>query len=253
MYPTLIKFGPFAVHAYGFFIAVGFLVGMGIAVSHAKKSGLPFQKIADLGFYVILSSILGARVFYIFTDWERFSGNLLDMFKIWEGGLVFYGGLIAAMLTGIWFIKKNSLPALKTLDVFAPALAIGHAFGRIGCFFAGCCHGAPTNVPWAVTFTHPESLAVKGVPLHPVQLYDSAGELAIFFLLLTLRKSKRFDGELIFTYGILYSILRFTVEFLRGDATKVMVSGILSIAQIISIGLFFVSLVMYEISRRKGQ
>ena len=244
MYPELFKIGPLTVHTYGLFVAMGFLAGISLAVSRAKKIGLPHNQIADLGFYILLAAIVGSRVLYVFVNFSHFLSSPLDVFKIWEGGLVFYGGFLAAFATAVWYIKKHSLPVMKTLDVYAPSLAIGHALGRIGCFFAGCCYGAPATVPWAVTFTDPQCLAIKGVALHPTQLYESVGEFTIFFILLFVRSRQKFDGQLIWVYGVAYSALRFTVEIFRGDFERGVYGGGISISQDISIGIFLVSLFM---------
>ena len=122
--------------------------------------------------------------------WQHFLEHPLDMVKIWEGGLVFYGGVIFALPTVIWYAKKKGLPLWQTADIWAPSIAIGHAIGRLGCFCAGCCYGRPAEgLPWAVTFTNPNSLAILGTPLHPTQLYESALELMNFLILMTLRRS----------------------------------------------------------------
>ena len=146
-----------------------------------------------------------------------FLRNPLDIFKIWKGGLVFYGGVIFAIPVAVWYAKKKGLDIWSIADIFAPSLAIGHAIGRLGCFSAGCCYGKHADdLPWAVTFLNPESLARIGIPLHPTQLYESAGEFINFLILITLRKRQAFKGQLFWAYLLIYSVIRFTVEILQG-------------------------------------
>ncbi|MEW6163175.1 MAG: prolipoprotein diacylglyceryl transferase [Nitrospirota bacterium] len=255
MHPVLFKIGPLTIHTYGVLMASGFLLGLGLAVRRARKEGIPSDKILDLGFYILLSAIIGSRLFFILMNAGYYLKNPLEIFKIWEGGLVFYGGLILAIPTAVWYVKKNTLGVWNTADLFAPSIAIGHSIGRIGCFFAGCCYGKPAEgLLWAVTFTDPQSLAIIGVPLHPTQLYESMGEFINFLLLVILRRYKSFNGQLFLTYILLYSVLRFIVEFYRGDVSRGFITSQLSLAQGISILMFLVAVAGLVILRqRKGK
>ncbi len=250
MHPDLFRIGPLTIHTYGVMVAIGFLLGVGLAMRQARREGIPVERISDLSFYLLLAAIVGSRIFYILLNPAPYIKNPLSVFKIWEGGLVFYGGLIFAVITGIIYIKKKGLSLWQVADIYAPSIAIGHAIGRIGCFFAGCCHGRPADIPWAVTFTDPHSLAPLGIGLHPTQLYESAGEFLNFVILIILRKRQTFRGELFWTYVVLYSILRFFVEFYRGDAARGMVTAELSIAQLISVIMFFVAMGFMTFLRR---
>jgi phosphatidylglycerol:prolipoprotein diacylglycerol transferase len=152
----------------------------------------------------------------------------------------------------LWYVKKNALGVWSIADVFAPSLAIGHAIGRIGCFYSGCCYGKPAEgLPWAVTFTDPQSLALIGVPLHPVQLYESLGEFIIFFVLITLRRHKSFNGQFFMTYIILYSVLRFIVEFFRGDVARGFITSQISLSQGVSILMFLVAAAGFIMLKRR--
>jgi phosphatidylglycerol:prolipoprotein diacylglycerol transferase len=243
MHPILIKFGPVTIHTYGFFVALGFLLGLLLAVKQAKKEGLPHNKIIDLGFYILLAAILGSRLFFIILNAVHYMKNPLDIFKIWEGGLVFYGGVLLAVPTVIWYVKKNALGIWKTADIFTPSIAIGHTLGRLGCFSAGCCYGkSAESLPWGVVFTDPNCLAPTNILLHPTQLYESGGEFINFLILLLLRKYKSFNGQLFMTYLLLYAILRFTVEFFRGDVERGFIAESLSVAQGISILMFLIAI-----------
>ena len=150
-----------------------------------------------------MASLLGARLLYVLIEYKYFIDNPLEAFKIWKGGLVFYGGMIAAMAAGLIYIRKHDMPLWRVGDIVAPSLAIGQAIGRWGCFFAGCCYGVKTDVPWAITFTNPKSLAPLDIPLHPTQIYLSLNALVIFGILMWLLKRKSFDGQVLWTYGIL--------------------------------------------------
>ncbi len=253
MHPILIKVGPVTIHTYGFFVSLGFFIGLLLAVKQAKKEGISHNKIIDLGFYILLSAILGSRLFFIILNSSHYIKNPLEIFKIWEGGLVFYGGVLLAIPIVILYIKKNSLGIWSTADLFAPSIAIGHALGRLGCFSAGCCYGKTAeSLPWGVVFTDPNCLAPTNIPLHPTQLYESGGEFINFLILLILRKHKSFNGQLFMTYLLLYSVLRFTVEFFRGDVERGFISGNLSISQGISILMFSIAIIgMLVLKKRK--
>jgi len=251
MYPELFKIGPLTIHTYGVLVATGFLLGLGLAVRQAKKEGIPPNKIVDLGFYILLSALIGSRLFYVMINAGYYIKNPLDIFKVWEGGLVFYGGLVLTVLTVLWYVKKNALSIWSTADLFAPSLAIGHAIGRIGCFCAGCCYGKPAEgLPWAVSFTDPQTLALVGIPLHPTQIYESLGELTIFLVLITLRRHKSFNGQLFVTYVMLYSVLRFIVEFFRGDIARGFITHQLSFSQGVSILMFLTASAGFIMLRR---
>lgn len=251
MYPELFKIGPFTIHTYGVFVTAGFLLGLGFAVRQAKKEGVPPNKIVDLSFYILLSALIGSRLFYIMINANYYLKNPLDIFRVWEGGLVFYGGLLLTVPTVLWYVKRNALSLWVTADLFAPSLAIGHAIGRIGCFYAGCCYGKPAEgLPWAVTFTDPQTLALVGIPLHPTQLYESLGELTIFFALIALRRHKSFNGQLFVIYVILYSVLRFIVEFFRGDVARGFITQQLSFSQGVSVLIFLTAVAGFIVLRR---
>jgi phosphatidylglycerol:prolipoprotein diacylglycerol transferase len=252
MFPVLIKIGPLTIHTYGFLIAIGFLVALALATREAKRKDIPNERIIDIGFYALLSGIIGARLFFILTNWQHYCEHPLDTVKIWEGGLVFYGGVIFALPTVVWFAKKKGLPLLQTADIWAPPIAIGHAIGRLGCFCAGCCYGRPAEgLPWAVTFTNPDSLAILGTPLHPTQLYESAGEFLNFLILITLRRRQSFGGQLFLVYLMNYSIIRSVVELFRGDEVRGFLFPGFSYSQAISVIMFVTAAVALVILKKR--
>jgi phosphatidylglycerol:prolipoprotein diacylglycerol transferase len=206
----------------------------------------------DLGFYILLAAIIGSRLFFVLVNAGHYASHPLDILKIWEGGLVFYGGVLLAVPVTVWYVRKTGMDLWRTADIFAPSIAIGHVFGRLGCFAAGCCHGrAADDLPWGVTFTDPECLAPTNVPLHPTQLYESGGELLIFLTLLLVRTRKSFDGQLFMMYLILYAVLRFIVEFFRGDEGRGFILGGLSISQGISMLLLVTGMFGYALLKKK--
>lgn len=254
MHPVLVRFGPLTIHTYGVLVAAGFLLGLALAVKQAKKEGIPQERIIDIGFYVLVAAIIGSRLLFVAVNAGHYLKHPLDIFKIWEGGLVFYGGLILAIPSALWYIRKHNLDAWRITDIFAPSLAIGHAVGRIGCFAAGCCYGRLSELPWAVTFHDPECLATTGIPLHPTQLYESAGELLNFLILITLRRYQSFKGQLFWTYILLYSLLRFVVEFFRGDEARGYLFGGISVSQGISVimGVVAISVIAGKLLNKRG-
>jgi phosphatidylglycerol:prolipoprotein diacylglycerol transferase len=218
MFPRLLHFGNFFLPTYGFMAAVGLIVGLLVLSRFAKKNGVDPDDAWNLGIIVILSGILGAKILLLIVDWQHYRS---DQFSTMQAGGVFSGGVVAAFLCGTWYARRRKMPWLKTADVFAPAVALAHAFGRLGCFAAGCCYGKGTILPWGVKFTdewaHKLSDTPLGVHLHPTQIYEFLVELANFFVLTWLFRHKKFDGQIIGTYLFIYGVARFFLEFLRGD------------------------------------
>lgn len=250
MYPVLFQFGKLTIYTYGFFVAVGFLAGIFLAKYEAKRTGQDPETIMDLCFYILIAAVIGSRLFYVIINPAEFFETPLEIFKIWKGGLVYYGGFIAAMITSIIYLKRRKIFLWKTADNFALALAAGHFFGRLGCFSAGCCYGSTCDLPWAVTFTHPETLAPIGIPIHPTQLYSAAANLMIFGFLWFFRGKKKFDGQLFWLYVLLYGIIRFFIEMFRGDFRGPAFWALLSVSQVIGITMAVVGIVMLVILGR---
>jgi phosphatidylglycerol:prolipoprotein diacylglycerol transferase len=244
MFPILFRFGSLTIYAYGFFLALGFIAGLVLAMIAARKEGVAFERVVDLFFYTVLSAILGSRTLFVLINFDVYRHNPLQIFKIWEGGLVFYGGLILAVGISIGYMRWNRLPIWKWADLFSPPIALGLFLGRIGCFFAGCCYGKETSLPWGVIFTDPNSLARLNIPLHPVQLYEAGNNLAIFFFLKWWEKRKAFEGQIFWLFLFLYSVTRFLIEMLRGDPRGFLFQKLFSTSQAIGVGLVIASLFM---------
>jgi len=253
MCPILFQSGGFIVYAYGFFIAVGFVASLVLASLKIRNSkiGISFGNLVDLFFYTVLSSIIGSRLLFVIINFNDYRQNPMGIFKIWEGGLVFYGGLLLAIGVSLWYMRWHRLPIWKVADLISPLIALGLFFGRIGCFSAGCCYGKETSLPWGVVFKHPDSLAPLNIPLHPAQLYDAANGLAIFFFLNWMEKRKTFDGQIFWLFLFLYAITRFFIETLRGDPRGFLFGNLLSTSQGIGVPLAIFSLFMLFYMKNK--
>lgn len=251
MYPDLLTIGSFTIHTYGVCIALGALLGITLIAHEAKKQGYDQQKILDLTFYLLITAIIGSRVFYVLLNVKYYLHHPLEMVMIWRGGLVFYGGFLSAFAFCFLYLKKHQLPFWKTYDLLMPGLAMGEAIGRIGCFFAGCCYGKPTDLPWSIIFTHPHSLAKLGVPLHPTQLYSSLKAFIIFFILISIRRYLKGEGQLTWIYILLYAIGRLIIEPIRGDARGLLILGSVTLTQTIALSLIPIALFMVYYLGRK--
>lgn len=259
MYPEIFHIGSFPINTYGVFLAIAFLCAILISVRLAARDGLPKEKIYDLSLWMLLASLVGSKVLMLFTEPEYRDNpmQLLSLDFLRSGG-VFYGGLIGAVLMGYFLMKRYKLPWWPTADACAPGIAIGSFFGRQGCFAAGCCWGKPTTLPWGVKFSA-LGHQVTGVPidthLHPTQLYESFAMLIVFFFLLWLHKRKLFSGQVILFYALLYSIVRFAIEFVRddprGDILGVTSLTGLSTSQIISLVVGITAAVLLFIKWRR--
>lgn len=221
MFPELFRIGNFPINTYGVFLALAFLCAILIAVKLGARDGLPKERIYDLSLWMLLASLIGSKVLMFFTEPEYRDHplQLLSLDFLRSGG-VFYGGLLGAIVTGYFLMKRYKLPWWKTADACAPGIAVGNFFGRLGCFSAGCCWGKPTTLPWGVKFTelgHEITGVPIDVPLHPTQLYESFSMLIVFFFLLWLHKHKRFSGQVILLYTLIYAVIRFLIEFVRAD------------------------------------
>lgn len=258
MHPVIFQLGSFKLPAYGLMVACGYLAGILWLFRRGAEAGFRKDDLSDLVFYTVLAGMLGAKLFYGITYWSELGPDFLSragyLLRTFQYGFVFYGGFLAGAAAFFLEARRKKLDALRAADIFAPALALGHAFGRVGCFLAGCCHGSPHQGLLSVTFTDPASeVAARclGVPLHPVQLYESAGDLVIFFLLgALLRRGGRRPGAVLAAYAGLYSLLRFSLEFLRGDDRGALRLG-LSPAQQISAAVLLAALAAFFALRTK--
>ncbi len=236
MHPVLFKIGPYSVYSYGAMLALAFLICSFLAKRRAVSIGMDGERILDFTVLLIMSGVIGGRIMFVILDLEYFKTRPLDIFKLWEGGLVWYGGFILAVISGAAFLRIYKMPILKTADLMMPYVALGQAIGRIGCFLNGCCYGKPTTLPVGIIF-NPEQGAVL-----PTQLFESA---AMFIVYLILRRRIPANGRTLFLYLIFYSAFRFFVEFLRGD-NMLAIMG-LTFSQFLSIIVFTAAVILWKI------
>jgi len=279
-------------HSYGMAMALAFVLGIGLSSRWAREDKLPAvplrdkfgvplkdrsgapltisasELVGDLSFYLLLAGLGGARLLYIITNWStEYAPDPLKALKLWEGGLVFYGGFIAAVITAFVYIRRHRIPFLPYGDILLPSVALGHAIGRLGCYAAGCCFGnvARDGFPWTVQFPrgspafyehlghgHINALAAQSLPVYPTQLMEATGEALIFVALLLVRRRKRFDGQVLLTYMFLYPLLRTVLEMFRGDSIRKFLFHwpaegrelLLSTSQAVSIGVAIAGLLI---------
>jgi phosphatidylglycerol---prolipoprotein diacylglyceryl transferase len=239
VFPELFSIGPVTVYTYGVLLAASYLLGLWVAMARARKRGLDANRVLDLGIYIIIAALVGAKLLLLVVDFDEFMKSPSELMSLARSGGVFYGGLILAVLVAFWYMARHNLPFWTTCDVFAPGIALGHVTGRLGCLAAGCCYGKPTTVAWGIIFNNPAAAAnvgtPLGIPLHPTQLYEAGAELLILILLLvTERKGRTFAGRTFWAYMLLYAISRFIIEFYRGDP-RGMVFDMFSTSQFISL------------------
>lgn len=252
MHPVFLEFKYIVIHTYGVMAALGFMSALISANYFGNKQGIKKDNISDLAVYVILSAVIGARVFYVFVAPEYFLKNPIEVLKIWKGGLVFYGGFVFAVIAALSFIKLKNMDLGKTADAIAPGLALGHGIGRIGCFFAGCCYGKHTDLPIGVVFKDPNSLAPLNESLHPTQLYSFLGNFIIFLILCVVFKRKKRDGDIFLLYLLLYGSFRVFIEYFRGDNRGSFIFGILSVSQLIGLTAILISISVYFYQRKRS-
>jgi phosphatidylglycerol:prolipoprotein diacylglycerol transferase len=230
--------GSFTIYWYGVLVALGLLAGLWTAGRRAPLSGIRSETVIDLGPWLILGTIVGARGLYVLSYWrEDFAEQpFWQIFNIRGGGLVFYGGLIGASLACIFYVRFKKLPLWKIADVLAPSIALGHSVGRIGCLMNGCCYGRACELPWAIHF--PNDHPTHGAGVHPTQIYEAVLNLGLYAALAWLYRRKKFDGQIFASYLILYAVLRAFVEMFRGDYTAYYLNGHATPAQLLSIPIF---------------
>jgi len=253
MFPDLISIGPFTIHTYGFFVALGFAVGIWTAVKVGKSQGVPSQQVMDMAFVMIVWAIVGSRLFYVLINFSYYKAHPLDIIKLWQGGLVFSGGLVATAVAMLWYLRRHRLSFWSTGDLWAPSLALGQAIGRIGCFMAGCCYGQPTGSPWGVVFTHPKSLAPLNIPLYPTQALEAFSGFVIFLVLLFLHGKRKFQGQVFLWYLILHSTARLLVERFRGDERGLIPGTEMSATQLVATLILVGSVVALLLMRSRWE
>jgi phosphatidylglycerol:prolipoprotein diacylglycerol transferase len=253
MFPDLISIGPFTIHTYGFFVALGFAVGIWTAIKVGRRQGVPSQQVMDMAFVMIVCAIVGSRLFYVLINFSYYKARPLDIIKLWQGGLVFSGGLVATVAVMFWYLRRHRLSFWSIGDLWAPALALGQAIGRIGCHMAGCCYGRPTGTSWGMVFNHPKSLAPLHIPLYPTQIFEAFAGLMIFLVLLYLHGKRKFEGQVFLWYLILHSTARLFVERFRGDERGFVPGTEMSATQLVATILLVGSVTVLLILRSRWE
>jgi phosphatidylglycerol---prolipoprotein diacylglyceryl transferase len=244
MHPILFQSGPITIYSYGVLVASGVLLGLWYARRQAPRAGLDPDKVWNLGLYMVLFALLSAKVWLVLSSWSYYAANPREIFSeaVFQSGGTFYGGILGAVILIVAYTYVEKMPLLRVLDVYAAAIPLGHAVGRLGCFFAGCCYGKPTNAPWGIVFKSPIAYQLAGTPLgvhlHPTELYESAAEFLNFLFLWWLGKRQKFTGQILGAYFIIYGVERGVIEFFRGDPGRTMMfHDTVSLMQIFSVGM----------------
>ena len=250
MYPVLLRipmpWGELPLYSYSVMVVVSFVVALTYTYFEARRIGESTDRVIDISFWIFLCSILGARALDVAVTWRSYVGRPLDVFKIWQGGLAYYGGFFGAISSSLVFIWYHRLPTGKWADLLAPIGTIDAAFGRIGCLLNGCCYGRPApDLAWAITYP-PGHLPVPfdHIPLHPAPIYESAVGFLLTGLLIWIAHRPHRPGQVIWTMVLGYSVARFFIEYYRADPRGgLLLLGLpLSTSQIIAIPLVLVSL-----------
>jgi phosphatidylglycerol:prolipoprotein diacylglycerol transferase len=252
VFPHLFHIGSFALPTYGFMAALGMISGLSVIFSLARFRGLDPEQMWNMGGIAAFSGIIGSKLLMLIVDWRDYlaePSRIFSMATLQSGG-VFSGGFLLAIACTWWYVRREKIPFLSAADVFAPGVALGHAFGRIGCLAAGCCFGRETHVPWAITFHNPWAAEFSGTPLdrplHPTQLYESVAEFINFAFLYWLCKRKKFEGQIIALFMIVYGIERYIFEFFRGDPGRgEVLGGFMTGTQLIALGLVVAGFIIY--------
>ncbi|MGD9612165.1 MAG: prolipoprotein diacylglyceryl transferase [Kiritimatiellia bacterium] len=246
MHPILFSVFGKEIYSYGVLAALGFLAGILTWLWLGRRENRPPGFAADLGFWLMAGGIVGSRLAYVVANWSYYRGAPLEIVRIDQGGLIFYGGFLLASLALVLFARHHRVPTWHLADFAIPALAIGHALGRVGCFLNGCCYGRPAG-DHACGFAYPPvcepGKLFPGVPLFPVQIIESAALLAIWAVLLFAYPRRKKDGAVFALYLLLYPPVRFALEYLRGDERQSWLA--LDVAQVTSLALFLIGLALF--------
>lgn len=218
MYPVLLQFGNFELRSYGVIVALSFVIGLWLSSKEAERKGLEPTLIQDFAIYALFGGIVGARIYFVlFSEPVYYLKNPWDILAVWHGGIGVIGSLIGGSLVAIWYCRKKNISFLKFGDILVPGIALGQTVGQFACLLNGDSYGKLTDLPWAITYTDPRSLAPLNIPLHPIEIYEMVAYFAVFLLVWKTRNKYQADGITFFTYFAAYGIARFLVEFFRGN------------------------------------
>ena len=252
MHKIAFEFGNFTIYWYGILVALGFLAGLWTASRRALIANVAPERIVDLGPWLIVGTIVGARTLYVIFYWrEEFVGeSLWQMFNIRRGGLIYYGGLVGASLACVYYVRRKNLALWTMADILAPSIALGHAFGRVGCLMNGCCYGTVCDLPWAIQF--PSDHPTHANAVHPTQLYEALLNLLLYLGLAWMFRRRQFEGQIFAAYLLCYAVVRAFVEMFRGDYTTLYFGIQATPAQVISIGIFAAGVALWQTLPKTG-
>jgi phosphatidylglycerol---prolipoprotein diacylglyceryl transferase len=239
MHPIIAHIGSFYIYSYGLMVAVAVATATLLVYKHSPEFGLDKEKIVDFVIAVLIGGIVGARIFYVLLNIRYYLARPSEIINITKGGLVWYGAFFVGILVGIWFVKRNNINFWIGGDLFAPYIALAQGIGRIGCFLNGCCYGSPAPSDHVFAVVFPDDSVFR----HPTQIYSAITLIALFMVLRIWQNKRRFNGEIFLGYGMLYSLARFGLEFIRGDNPRILAH--LTISQLISIAIFAVCLIVF--------
>lgn len=248
MYPILLDLGFWQIRSYGVFVAIALIAGVWWSAREAERRGFARALVYDAAWTIALAGFAGARLWYVlFSEPWTYLARPWELLAVWHGGLSMHGALIAGTVAGVWWIRRHRLPFWRFADALAPGLILGQTVGQIACLLNGDTYGRPTDLPWAIVFTHPEAMAPLGVPLHPIQIYELLAYFAVFLVVHRIARSASRDGGVLLTYAILYGGVRFAMEFFRGDPP--LVAGII-VPQAISAAIVVAAVACLVVLRR---
>lgn len=249
MYPRIVEIGPFTLYSFGLMVILGFGAGLWLASRLARRRGLPGDAFLDSAVVVLFASVAGARLLFVLLNWKEYSHQLAEVAALWRGGMSFHGGVVAGILAGVFYMRRQKIPVLAMADAAAPGIALGYAIGRIGCFLNGCCYGGPTDLPWGVHF--PGTAA--GVHMHPTQIYATLANLVLCAVLARAYLRPHRVGQIIALYVSGYSLYRFLIESLRKGYTAEVFALGLTDAQVFSIFSFVAGLIWWLWLQRRRE
>lgn len=260
MHPDFLSIGPLMIHSYGVMMALGFLAGLGNWILLGRRRGHSAQFCTDLMFWVIVSGIVGSRVAYVLENWAVYAADPLSIVRVDQGGLIFYGGFVAATAAVILFARRHKMPMASLFDFVVTSVPLAHALGRIGCFLNGCCFGSCTSVAAHVQFPQHsipwysqlrdgviDNSAACSHPVHPVQLYEAAFNFLVYGVVVWLFRRRLRPGMVTGVYLVLYAIGRFSLEFMRGDRADRLAVQQLSIGQFVSLFVLLAGLAVLAV------
>lgn len=249
MYPVLLQIGNFELRSYGVIVALSFAIAVWVSTKEAERKGLDPRLIQDFAVYGLLGGLVGARIYFIlFSNPAYFLQNPWELLALWHGGIGVIGSLIGGSLVAIWYCRKRNISLLKFGDILVPGIALAQTVGQFACLLNGDSYGKPTDLPWAITYSDPRSLAPLNIRLHPIEIYEMAAYFLVFLLVWKIRKHYRIDGFTFFIYFAGYGMARFILDFFRGNPA--IFASAIQAAQVFGAAMILASLVGFLLLKK---